>query len=214
MRARDDIIVHLRRKLSGDSTRPTTAHESGHRRRHRISRQRPRVGLGRGEPRRPRADAIAAGRPGAARIRHRQTRHYPYRLDARRTCGGPGPGARRRRGAGQSGRRVDRRPALVGGAQAGAPRQPDSRDALAGRGAWPRRSSRRRIFLSASGVGYYGDRGSEPLTEEASPGDDFLAHLCVEWEAEAGRAAMAARGGSCCCAPAWCSKNRAASCRR
>jgi uncharacterized protein len=45
------------------------------------------------------------------------------------------------------------------------------------------------VFISASGVGYYGNRGAEPLTEEAAPGDDFLAHLCVEWEAEAQRAA-------------------------
>jgi len=44
-------------------------------------------------------------------------------------------------------------------------------------------------FISASGAGYYGDRGSEPLTEDSPPGDDFLAHLCVEWEAEAQRAA-------------------------
>jgi uncharacterized protein (TIGR01777 family) len=44
-------------------------------------------------------------------------------------------------------------------------------------------------FISASGIGYYGDRGTEPLTEESSPGDDFLAHLCVEWEGEAERAA-------------------------
>ena len=43
------------------------------------------------------------------------------------------------------------------------------------------------IFISGSGVGYYGDRGSEPLSEESAPGDDFLAHLCVEWEAEARR---------------------------
>jgi uncharacterized protein (TIGR01777 family) len=47
-------------------------------------------------------------------------------------------------------------------------------------------------FISASGVGYYGNRGDEPLTEEAAPGDDFLAHLCVEWEAEAQRAASRA----------------------
>src|SRR6266540_825879 len=28
-------------------------------------------------------------------------------------------------------------------------------------------------FISASGIGYYGDRGAEPLTESSSPGDDF-----------------------------------------
>jgi uncharacterized protein (TIGR01777 family) len=44
-------------------------------------------------------------------------------------------------------------------------------------------------FISGSAVGYYGNRGAEPLTEASSPGDDFLAHLCVEWEAEARRAA-------------------------
>ncbi|HYT76794.1 MAG TPA: TIGR01777 family oxidoreductase [Vicinamibacterales bacterium] len=45
-----------------------------------------------------------------------------------------------------------------------------------------------RVFLSASGAGYYGDRGADTLSEDAAPGDDFLAHLCVEWEAEAQRA--------------------------
>ena len=44
-------------------------------------------------------------------------------------------------------------------------------------------------FITASGVGYYGDRGAETLAEEAAPGDDFAARLCVEWEAEAMRAA-------------------------
>ncbi len=44
-------------------------------------------------------------------------------------------------------------------------------------------------FISGSSVGYYGDRGSEPLTEESSAGSDFLAQLCVDWEAEAQRAA-------------------------
>ena len=48
-------------------------------------------------------------------------------------------------------------------------------------------------FISGSGIGYYGDRGNEPLTESSPPGDDFLAHLCVEWEAEAQRAAAPAR---------------------
>jgi hypothetical protein len=44
-------------------------------------------------------------------------------------------------------------------------------------------------FVSISAVGYYGGaRGAEPLTEESSPGDDFLAGVCVQWEAEAQRA--------------------------
>jgi hypothetical protein len=44
------------------------------------------------------------------------------------------------------------------------------------------------VLVSASAVGYYGDRGDEPLDETAAPGDDFLARLGVEWEAEARRA--------------------------
>lgn len=43
-------------------------------------------------------------------------------------------------------------------------------------------------FLCASAIGYYGDRGDEPLTEEAGPGDGFLAGLVYDWEAEAARA--------------------------
>src|SRR5689334_7673639 len=38
------------------------------------------------------------------------------------------------------------------------------------------------VFLSASAIGYYGNRGDEVLTEESTPGDDFLANVCVEWE--------------------------------
>ena len=40
-------------------------------------------------------------------------------------------------------------------------------------------------LLSASGVGYYGSCGEDRLTESTEPGDDFLARVCVEWEAEA-----------------------------
>ncbi|HXW58220.1 MAG TPA: TIGR01777 family oxidoreductase [Solirubrobacteraceae bacterium] len=43
-------------------------------------------------------------------------------------------------------------------------------------------------LVSGSAIGYYGDRGEEPLDESAGPGRDFLARVCVEWEAEAQRA--------------------------
>jgi uncharacterized protein len=40
-----------------------------------------------------------------------------------------------------------------------------------------------RVLLSASGVNWYGDRGSEVLTEASPPGDDgFLSRITVEWE--------------------------------
>ncbi len=45
-----------------------------------------------------------------------------------------------------------------------------------------------RALISSSGVGYYGAHGEEPLDEEAPPGRDFLAQVCVEWEAEAQKA--------------------------
>ena len=40
-------------------------------------------------------------------------------------------------------------------------------------------------WLSASAVGYYGETGDEPVTERGTPGDTFLARLCVAWEREA-----------------------------
>lgn len=46
-------------------------------------------------------------------------------------------------------------------------------------------SDRPRVLVSASAVGYYGDRGEEELTESASPARDFLADVCVAWEKEA-----------------------------
>jgi uncharacterized protein len=46
------------------------------------------------------------------------------------------------------------------------------------------------VFVSASGVGIYGARGDERVDEEAAPGDDFVAHVCRDWESEALRAAQ------------------------
>ena len=39
------------------------------------------------------------------------------------------------------------------------------------------------VFLQGSAVGFYGPRGDETLTEDSAPGDDFLARVCLEWEA-------------------------------
>lgn len=39
------------------------------------------------------------------------------------------------------------------------------------------------VWVCASAIGYYGDRGDEVLREESGPGKDFLAQVCQEWEA-------------------------------
>jgi uncharacterized protein (TIGR01777 family) len=46
-----------------------------------------------------------------------------------------------------------------------------------------------RVLVAGSAVGYYGDTGDREVSEESPPGDDFLARLCVDWEAAAERAA-------------------------
>ncbi len=40
---------------------------------------------------------------------------------------------------------------------------------------------RPQVFVCASAVGYYGDRGDEILTESSGPGSGFLAGVCREW---------------------------------
>lgn len=40
-------------------------------------------------------------------------------------------------------------------------------------------------FISASAIGYYGDRGEELLSEDSGSGDGFLTDVCKKWEAEA-----------------------------
>jgi uncharacterized protein len=46
-----------------------------------------------------------------------------------------------------------------------------------------------RLIIGASAIGYYGNRGEETLTEASAPGNDFLAGVCREWEAQTARGA-------------------------
>jgi uncharacterized protein (TIGR01777 family) len=49
------------------------------------------------------------------------------------------------------------------------------------------------VFVSSSAQGYYGDRGDEELAEDAAASRDFLADVCVRWEAEARQASDVCR---------------------
>lgn len=51
-----------------------------------------------------------------------------------------------------------------------------------------RTQSKVRVLLSTSAVGYYGDTGDREVDETTPAANDFLAQLCVEWEAEAAKA--------------------------
>ncbi|MDA2936141.1 TIGR01777 family oxidoreductase [Patescibacteria group bacterium AH-259-L05] len=42
-----------------------------------------------------------------------------------------------------------------------------------------------KVLISASAVGFYGDRGEDKLDESSSSGKDFLAHVCIDWEKQA-----------------------------
>jgi uncharacterized protein len=42
-----------------------------------------------------------------------------------------------------------------------------------------------KVMVSQSAVGYYGNRGDEPLDESSAPGDGFDSSVCVEWEKSA-----------------------------
>ena len=45
------------------------------------------------------------------------------------------------------------------------------------------------VLLSGSAVGFYGSLDDQVVTEDTAAGDDFLASVCLQWEAEAMRAA-------------------------
>jgi NAD dependent epimerase/dehydratase family enzyme len=58
-----------------------------------------------------------------------------------------------------------------------------------------------KVFVCASGIGFYGDRPEGTVDERAPAGNDFLARACVEWEG-AVRAVLA-----------WCSGVTAVRCK-
>ena len=60
-----------------------------------------------------------------------------------------------------------------------------TRNLVAGIG---RLENRPAVLVSTSAIGWYGDRGDDPLTEEEPAGHDFLAGVCQQWETEATRA--------------------------
>ncbi len=39
-----------------------------------------------------------------------------------------------------------------------------------------------KVLVNASAIGWYGPHGDEELTEDAIPGSDFMAELCIDWE--------------------------------
>ena len=45
-----------------------------------------------------------------------------------------------------------------------------------------------RVFICASAIGYYGDRGEEILREDSRPGEGFLPSVCRDWEKSTERA--------------------------
>jgi uncharacterized protein (TIGR01777 family) len=45
-----------------------------------------------------------------------------------------------------------------------------------------------KIFISASAIGFYGNRKDEPVDETSAPGKGILAEICTAWEAESEKA--------------------------
>ena len=73
-----------------------------------------------------------------------------------------------------------------------------------------RMETRPQVLVCASATGFYGDRGSELLTEESSVGSGFLADVSQEWEAatavarEAGIRVVNLRFGVILSPKRWC----------
>ncbi len=54
--------------------------------------------------------------------------------------------------------------------------------------AFARLEKKPEVFVSASAIGFYGDRGDDEMTETSAAGDTFLAEVSKEWESESRRA--------------------------
>jgi uncharacterized protein (TIGR01777 family) len=54
--------------------------------------------------------------------------------------------------------------------------------------AFARLEKKPKVFISASAIGFYGDRGDDEMTETSSAGDTFLSEVSKEWESESRRA--------------------------
>lgn len=54
--------------------------------------------------------------------------------------------------------------------------------ALADAIASPAVTTKPKVFLCASAVGFYGDRGSQVLEEDSAPGHGFLSKVCIDWQ--------------------------------
>jgi uncharacterized protein (TIGR01777 family) len=54
--------------------------------------------------------------------------------------------------------------------------------------AFARLEKKPEVFVSASAIGFYGDRQDDEMTETSSSGDTFLSEVCREWESESRRA--------------------------
>jgi uncharacterized protein (TIGR01777 family) len=82
------------------------------------------------------------------------------------------------------GERLDQRWSDKAKAEIRSSRVLGTRNLVAALGSLPE-AERPRALVSQSAVGYYGARGDEPISEDTPAGDDFLAHVVADWEAEA-----------------------------
>ena len=48
--------------------------------------------------------------------------------------------------------------------------------------------NRPKVMVSASAIGYYGPHDDDPVNEDTAPASDYLASVCLKWEAEAQKA--------------------------